>query len=86
MNLIVSGGLDTLMNIWYMDTLMGKSSHCGHNKAIIQLEWLESNRLILSAGLDHDISIWNPLVNERIFTLKGHSYSLIGVKWLKGTN
>jgi WD40 repeat protein len=36
--------------------------------------------------LDHDIYIWNPIVKEKIFMLKGHNHSMVGVKWLKGTN
>lgn len=85
MNLVVST-LDKCMNIWTMSKLEHKTIHSGHARAIIQLEWLESNRLILTAGLDHDIFIWNPLVTEKIYMLKGHSHSLVGVKWLRGTN
>lgn len=40
----------------------------------------------MSAGLDHDIFIWNPYVDKRIFLLKGHNHSLVGVKCLPNTN
>mmetsp|Transcript_21365 Transcript_21365/g.33044 ORF Transcript_21365/g.33044 Transcript_21365/m.33044 type:complete len:185 (+) Transcript_21365:613-1167(+) len=86
MNLLVSASLDSNMCLWSMDTLQGKSIHTDHQKGIYSLEWLEDSKLILSAGLDHDIYIWNPLVTEKIFFLKGHNHSLVGVKWLKGTN
>jgi WD40 repeat protein len=42
--------------------------------------------LLLSAGLDHDIFIWNPYVKKKIFLLKGHNHSLVGVKWLPNSN
>ena len=86
MGLIASASLDSNMCLWSMETLKGKSIHTDHTKAITSLEWYADNRLILSAGMDHDIFIWNPICKERIFTLKGHNHSLVGVKWLKGTN
>ena len=52
MNLIASAGSDGNMCIWAMDTLIGKTIHPGHTKAVVALEWLETNRLILAASLD----------------------------------
>ena len=60
--------------------------HTDHEKKIYSLDWVENQKLILSAGLDHDIYIWNPIVKKFIYNLKGHNHSLVGVKWLKGTN
>ena len=42
--------------------------------------------MLMSCGLDHDIYIWNPICDAKIFMLKGHNHSLVGVKCLKGTN
>jgi WD40 repeat protein len=50
------------------------------------LDWYAENSLILSAGNDHDVFIWNARVNKKIFLLKGHNHSLVGVKWMPGTN
>jgi WD40 repeat protein len=69
-----------------MTTLKGKSIHTDHTSKIYSLDWVENQKLILSAGLDHEIYIWNPIVKGRINNLKGHNHSLVGVKWLKGTN
>lgn len=69
-----------------MTRLEGKSIHTDHSKEIYSLDWVENQKLILSAGLDHDIFIWNPIVKTKINNLKGHNHSLVGVKWLKGTN
>lgn len=41
--------------------------------------------MIISAGLDHDIFLWNPQVKQKVFTMKGHNHSLVGVKWVRGT-
>jgi hypothetical protein len=32
------------------------------------------------------VLIWNPIVHRKIFMLKGHNHSLVGVKWMPGTN
>jgi len=58
----------------------------GHDRGVYSLDWYKDNHLILSAGLDHDVLIWNPHVNKKIFALKGHNHSLVGVKWMPGTN
>lgn len=86
LGLIASCSLDATMILWKMDGLVFKSKHTCHTKGIYCLEWIDDNKLILSAGFDHDIFIWNPIVTEKIFTLKGHNHSMVGVKWLKGTN
>lgn len=58
----------------------------GHQLGIYSLDWYDDQHLLLSAGLDHDIYIWNPYVKKKIFLLKGHNHSLVGVKWLPGSN
>ena len=57
-----------------------------HPKGVYGLEWNEEMNLLLSCGFDHDIYIWNPICDKRIFILKGHNHSLVGIKCLKGTN
>lgn len=86
MHLIASASADSNMCLWDMEYLKGKSIHTDHQRDIYSLDWCEEHRLILSAGLDHDIYIWNPIVKDKIFLMKGHNHSLVGVKWLKGTN
>ena len=55
-------------------------------KGVFNLDWYADNHLILSAGSDHDVFIWNPHVTKKIFNLTGHNHSLVGVRWMKGTN
>ena len=40
----------------------------------------------MSAGFDHDAFIWSPFVNTLLFTLKGHTSSLVGCQCVEGTN
>jgi WD40 repeat protein len=86
MGLIATASMDSNICLWNMETLQGKSIHMDHQGQVHSLEWFAESRIILSAGTDHDIYIWNPTVQEKIFMLKGHNHSLVGVKWLKGTN
>lgn len=69
-----------------MDNLQPKAPLLGHTMPLYSLDWYADNHLILSAGLDHDVFIWNPHVQKKIFLLKGHNHSLVGVKWMPGTN
>jgi WD40 repeat protein len=77
---------DNKICLWRMDTLQPKPPLIGHDRGVYSLDWYKDNHLILSAGLDHDVMIWNPHVNKKIFALKGHNHSLVGVKWMPGTN
>lgn len=86
LGLLASAGLDKKICLWRMDSLQPKPPLLGHNKGVYSLDWYAENHLILSAGFDHDVFIWNPHVNKRIFLLKGHNHSLVGVKWMPGTN
>jgi WD40 repeat protein len=86
MQILASCDLNSNINLWYIDDLRGKIDLDGHNLGVYSLDWYADNNMILSAGFDHDIYLWNPHVKKKIFTLKGHNHSMVGVKWLKGTN
>lgn len=87
-NLIASAALDGKICLWDAPTeknvkiLGGETTH---QKGITCLDWYKYNKCLLSAGLDHDVYIFNTFVSEKIFTLKGHSYPLVGVKWVPDT-
>ena len=88
-NLIASAALDGKICLWdaptekNLKTLGGESNH---QKGITCLDWYPTNHCLLSAGLDHDVFIFNTFVREKIYTLTGHSYPLVGVKWVPGTH
>ena len=86
MNYIASAGMDKKIVLWKMDDLTLKHVFTnGHQLGVHTLDWYADMNMILSAGLDHDIYMWNPQVKTRVFLMKGHNHSLIGVKWIKGT-
>lgn len=85
---IASAGMDKKIVLWHMETLKLKHVFTnGHQHGVHTLDWYgDSNMgMILSAGLDHDVFCWNPQVKPRVFVMKGHNHSLIGVKWIKDT-
>lgn len=51
---------------------------------MLSLAWI--NDCLISAGLDREAYIWNPYVSKKIYALKGHQHSLIGVKALEDSN
>jgi WD40 repeat protein len=87
-NYLATAALDGKICLWdaatekNVKTLGGDSSHI---KGITSLEWYPGNYSLLSAGLDHDVYVFNTYVKEKIFTLKGHTHPLVGVKWIEGT-
>ena len=86
MGYIASAGMDRKIVLWDMATLrFNKLFTNGHQLGVHTLDWYADMNMILSAGLDHDIFMWNPQVKKNVFLLKGHNHSLIGVKWIKGT-
>lgn len=84
--ILVSCGIDAKICLWNLKNLEGKHTLVGHQLGVYSLDWYSDANILLSAGLDHDIYIWNPYVDKRIFLLKGHNHSLVGVKHLKGTH
>lgn len=86
LKLLASAGLDGKICLWRMENMQPKPPLKGHAKGVFNLDWYADNNLILSAGSDHDVFIWNPHVTKWIFKLTGHNHSLVGVRWMKGTN
>ena len=86
LGLLASAGADKKICLWRMDSLQPSTPLLGPNKGVYSLDWYPEGRMILSAGLDHDVFIWTPHVNKKIFNLTGHNHSLVGVKWMPGTN
>ena len=86
MGYLASCGMDRVIALWKMDDLTLKHKFTqGHQLGVHTLDWYADMNMILSAGLDHDIYMWNPQVKPKVFVMKGHNHSLIGVKWIRGT-
>jgi WD40 repeat protein len=87
-NIIATAALDGKICLWDAATEKNSKTLGGennHQKGITCLDWYPHSNCLLSAGLDHDVFIFNTLVKEKIFTLKGHSHPLAGVKWVPNT-
>ena len=86
LGLVASAGLDSKICLWRMDNMQPRPPLInGHQLGVYSLDWSKDNQLLLSAGLDHDVFAWHPNVPDYIFRLKGHNHSLVGVKWMPGT-
>ena len=86
--ILATAALDGKICLWDSETeknLKTLGGESNHQKGITCLDWYPINHFLLSAGLDHDVFIFNTFVREKIFTLKGHSHPLVGVKWVPGT-
>eukprot|EP00357_Protocruzia_adherens_P001233 CAMPEP_0115009238 /NCGR_PEP_ID=MMETSP0216-20121206/22477_1 /TAXON_ID=223996 /ORGANISM="Protocruzia adherens, Strain Boccale" /LENGTH=921 /DNA_ID=CAMNT_0002376975 /DNA_START=26 /DNA_END=2791 /DNA_ORIENTATION=+ len=84
-SIFVSGGMDAKICLWDVNTFEPKKDLQGHKKGVLSLDWSDEHNVMFSAGLDHDANAWNPYVKEKIFSLKGHTHSLVGVKVLPNT-
>lgn len=87
-NILATAALDGKICLWDAETEKNVKTLGGdnnHQKGITCLDWYPHTHCLLSAGLDHDVFIFNTFVREKIFTLKGHSHPIVGVKWVEGT-
>ena len=60
--------------------------HIGHRRAIVDVDYSSSRRVVLTASMDHDIRIWSASVPVTILTLSEHQAPLLGVHSVEGTN
>ncbi|GMH91364.1 hypothetical protein TrVE_jg9264 [Triparma verrucosa] len=86
LNNVVSASLDTTVRIWDTYTEQETNKLLGHQKGVFSLSYNPDHRFIVSAGFDHDAYIWSPFVNTLLFTLKGHTSSLVGCQCVENTN
>jgi len=85
-NRLATASLDKTICLWDLRKLKPLKILRDHQAGVYCLEWNEEMNILISCGLDHDIYVWNPICDKKIFMLKGHNHSLVGVKCLKGTN
>ena len=85
-NRLATASLDKNICLWDLRKLKPLKLLKDHQAGVYCLEWNEEMNILISCGLDHDIYVWNPICDKKIFMLKGHNHSLVGVKCLKGTN
>jgi len=83
-DLFFTCSMDAKIVCWDLKILSFRRQFIGHKKGVLSLGWINDN--LISAGLDRDALIWNPYVSKKIYTLKGHQHSLIGVRTLEDSN
>ena len=55
-------------------------------RGVVALSAIEDKNWLLSCGIEHFVIIWDLVVGKHIAILQGHSSTLIGVKYLNGTD
>ena len=74
-------------NMEYKDKLQfPKSSGQKRRKGVVSLAAIEEKNWLLSCGIEHFVIVWDLVVGKHISILQGQSTSLIGVKFLNGTD
>ena len=84
-DILVSSCMKGMICEWNLEDLEPRGNLKGHTMGVYSLDWSEKIASLFSAGIDHDIFIWNPFVPTRIFVLKGHNHSLVGIKCVPNT-
>jgi len=51
----------------------------GHKRAIREITYSESYKILVSVGFDFQIFVWNPYWEKEIIKLDGHESPLVGV-------
>ena len=58
----------------------------GHQRAVREIAYSETHKIIVSCGFDFEVFVWNPYMSKRIIALEGHEHPLVGVNCLPALN
>jgi WD40 repeat protein len=58
----------------------------GHQRAVREISYSVSNKILVSCGFDFEVFVWNPYYEEAIIKLPGHESPLVGVNCLQNMN
>lgn len=61
-----------------------KKTLIGHQRAIREITYSESYKILVSVGFDFQIFVWNPYWEKEIIKLDGHETPLVGVNCPQG--
>jgi len=70
-NSIVTGGDDTLLRVWDVNSLLQTACLEGHSKPILVIKGFHENDHVVSGSADNTIRIWDLNKNEQLRVLKG---------------
>ena len=72
LGLLVSASMDSDIKVWDLVGHELKRKLHGHTQGVYILDYIPSQRYLISAGFDYNCKVWNPLIEEPLFTLSGH--------------
>ena len=58
----------------------------GHQRAVREIAYSETHKIIVSCGFDFEVFVWNPYMKTEIMRLDGHEHPLVGVNCLPALN
>ena len=85
LDVLASGGIDTVVRLWDYDTKTVKQSLRGHSKTVRSLAYMHDYKILVSAGFDHEALVWNPFLSRALLPLRGHNAPLVRCMAVPGT-
>lgn len=86
LGILVTASLDSRILVWDLALLTVRRDLNGHHRGVYSLAYIPSQRYLISAGYDHNCKVWNPMIEEPLFTMHGHTNVLAGLKVVIGSN
>lgn len=81
LGLLVTASMDARMHVWDLGVhTLRRTLNAGHNKGVYRLAYVASQRYLISAGFDHYCKVWNPMIEEPLFTMSGHTNVIAGME------
>jgi WD40 repeat protein len=80
-NILASGALDGMLNIW--DLTSYKLRHtCQHPEGIVKVQFLKESNLVASSSIDGILRIWDVLSGNLVKEFKGHLDAILDMDCL----
>lgn len=87
LGLLVTASMDARMHVWDLGVhTLRRTLNAGHNKGVYRLAYVASQRYLISAGFDNYCKVWNPMIEEPLFTMSGHTNVIAGMEVVMGSN
>ncbi|GBG28004.1 WD repeat-containing protein wdr-5.1 [Hondaea fermentalgiana] len=76
----VTGGMDSQILLWDLETSRRKGALIKHKRAVSHLQYSKSMDLLLSGGYEHEIYCWDVYNKQIVLVLTGHHHPCIGLQ------
>jgi di- and tripeptidase/Cys-Gly metallodipeptidase DUG1 len=84
-NVICTGGGDTMVKLWDLESVEQKASFRGHKGPVVALANSADGGLLFSGSRDNTIRVWDMEELCCRNTISGHSNDVIGLEYIAGT-